>query len=380
MRIFFLALLLIIQPAYANIHFLSISDIHYGENIVTKDGTDTNKTLLTKALDQFSQLVKKVDFVLFLGDLPAHSVLYSTKSTAYLKTVFHALYQANKSDKPMFYITGNNDSPRGNYLPFSWKGESPLTFANDWQGACAHCEGLIIDGTHMQDKGYYSSYVIPGNQDIILIALNTVQFANTPFYRSEYPNQDRDALPQLHWLDEQLKTHPAKQVLIAMHIPPGKNYKGRALWREAYTKQFINILNHTLPKYEQITLLTSHTHMDDIRKIKLKDGTAIYAYATPSVSPSNHNNPSMKVFELNARLQLQDYVTYYTTSYTEWTNDHYQAKKDIFPQCQTKEPMENCLNHYNNIHLCNALNKGQFYGSKSPRVDGSVCGVTYPVN
>ena len=379
MRIALLILFLIIKPTYADIHFLSISDIHYGDKIVTKDGTDTNQTLLKEALKKFTQLTNNVDFVLTLGDHPAHSVFYSEKKQGYIKTVFHGLYQANKSHKPMFYITGNNDSLQGNALPFSWKGQSPLTLANDWQGACAHCKGLMIDGTHLQDKGYYSSYVIPGNQDIVLIALNSVQFMKTPFYMPQYPDQNKDALQQLHWLETQLTTHQAKQLLIAMHAPPGKDYKDHALWHEAYLKEFINVLNRTHQHYQQISLFISHTHMDDIRKIKLKDGTPIYAYATPSVSPSHHNNPAMKIFNLNTKLQLQDYTTYYTTSYSEWDKDHYSARKDIFPQCRSAA-LATCFNSYPNDFICKRLREGQFYGVKSPRVNSAVCGVTYPVN
>lgn len=380
MRVFLLILCLIITPTHANIQFLSISDIHYGDNIVTKDGKDTNQTLLKQALDEFSQLAKKVDFVLTLGDFPAHSIFYRKKNLGYLKTVFHGLYQANTRHKPMFYITGNNDSLQGNSLAFSWKGESPLTFAKDWQGACAYCDGLMIDGTHMHSKGYYSSYVLPGNQDIILIALNSIQFMNVPLYMRQYPHQDRDAYQQLHWLEKQFKTHHAKQLLLAMHTPPGKNYKDRDLWHKPYLKELINILNRTHGNYQQISLLISHTHMDEIRKIKLSDGTNIYAFATPSVSPSHHNNPSMKVFDLNARLEIQDYTTYYTTNYSTWSGDLYQAKKDIFLQCKVIESLGKCLNNYRNQSVCSALNKGRFYRVKSLRVDGAACKLTYPVN
>ena len=95
--------------------------------------------------------------------------------------------------KPMFYITGNNDSLAGNYQPFELEGKSPLNFAQDWTGACVHCKGLIIDGTHMHHSGYYSSYVMPHNKDIILIALNSTQWVQTPMLAARYPNQDKDA-------------------------------------------------------------------------------------------------------------------------------------------------------------------------------------------
>ena len=379
MRIFLSILLLIINPVYANIEFLAISDIHYGDNIITKDGADTDPILLNKALNEFSRLSENVNFILALGDFPEHSLLYLVKKPSYLKTVFHGLYQANKSHKPMFYITGNNDSLQGNALSFSWENKSPLTYATDWQGSCAYCEGLIIDKTHMKDGGYYSSYLTPNNKDVQLIALNSIQFMKLSFYMRQYPNQKKDALEQLHWLKKQLSTHHAKQLLIAMHTPPGLDYKGHMLWHKAYLKEFIKVLADTHKNYQQISLLTSHTHMDEIRKIQLNDGTRIYAYATPSVSPSHHNNPSMKVFNLNAELQLQDYTTYYTTNYSQWTNDQYAAKKDIFPECKNSA-LATCFNNYGNHFICKRLVKGRFYGVKSLRVNGDVCGITYPVN
>ena len=380
MRIFLylLIIVLLIQPSYANVRFLSISDIHYGSNNTPGDGHDTDKILLSTALKKFSHLAEQVDFIITLGDFPTHLLGYSSKKEEYIKTIFHDLYQADKAAKPLFYISGNNDPLQGNYQPFSWNGTSLLTFANDWQGACAHCEGLIIDGTHMFTDGYYSSYVLADNKDIILIVLNSIQFTHSPFFIPNYPHQDRDAAEQLQWLGMQLKEHHAKQLLIAMHVPPGRDYKGRSYWYEAYLQQFIHLLNLAYPQYEQITLLTSHSHMDDIRKIHLENGMSIYAYATPSISRIHHNNPAMKIFDLDADMKLQNYTTYYTTTDAQWGDDHYRALHSIFPQCHSNI-LATCLDSLSNQSVCKIVKEGLFYGAKSPRVDGSACRFTYPV-
>lgn len=380
--LYLFTLLLLIQPVQADIRFLSISDIHYGSDNTPGEGHDTDKILFSSTLSKFGQLSNQVDFIITLGDFPAHMLWSSIKKEGYIKTVFHDLYHANRAAKPMFYIPGNNDSLHGNYQPFSWNGKSPLTFAPDWQGACAHCEGLIIDGSHMLNEGYYSSYVLPGNKEVLLIVLNSIQFSRAPFYALRYPNQEKDALQQLQWLEKQLKKHHAKQLLIAMHIPPGQDNNGRSLWEESYLKQFIQLLNNAYPLNGQISLFSSHTHMDDVRKIHLENGANIYDYATPSISRIHHNNPAMKVFDLDVNMKLKNYTTYYTTTDDQWENEHYSAigaTNSVFPECHG-QPIDKCLDSLNNESVCNALNNGQFYGAKNSRVDGSVCKLTFTVN
>lgn len=384
MRFFFYLFLsfLLAPPVSADIRFLSIADIHYGSENGIGDGKNTGDVLLSSALDKFSHLAKKVDFILVLGDLPTHMLWVSPKKETYIKKVFHDLYEADRANKPMFFISGNNDSLNGNYQPFSWQGKTPLSLAPDWQGACVHCQGLIINDKHMRDKGYYSSYVLPDNKDIILIVLNGTQFSILPYIIPPYPNQEKDAQQQLHWLKMQLKNHHAKQLLIAVHEPPGDNYRGSPLWHTANLKEFIQLLNQYHGNYKQISLLTGHTHMDDIRKIHLTDGQNIYAYATPSISEIHHTNPGMKIFKLDNNVRIKDYTTYYTVKEKQWGALHYHAIKgpdSLFPQCQ-KQFLAQCLDTFDTREVCQAFKKGKFYGVKSRRVDNTVCKLTYPVN
>ncbi|MCX7117250.1 MAG: metallophosphoesterase [Legionellales bacterium] len=366
---------------HADVRFLVISDIHYGSHNTPGDGHDTDTVLLNSAMGEFTNLLEKSEFMITLGDFPTHKLGLSPTKAAYIKTVFHRLYQANHHAKPMFYITGNNDSLLGDYQPFSWRAISPLTYATDWQGACAYCEGLLIDGTHLKDKGYYSTYVLPKNKDILLIAQNSVQFTKSPHFMSDYPNQKQDAAEQLDWFKTQLNQHHAKQLLIAMHVPPGDNYKGKPFWHEAYLKQWMDIVDKASSRYGQITILTSHTHMDEIRKIHIKSGETLYAYATPSISRIHHNNPSMKQFLLDKNLKLKDYTTFYTTLDSPWGKTQYAAiapPNSIFPECHDKI-LNTCLDALSDEAVCKRLKDGLFYGSKSPRVDASVCHLTYVV-
>lgn len=363
------------------VHFLTIADIHYGAKNTPGDGHDTSPQLLTLAMKKYAQLSSQVDFIIVLGDMPTHLLGYAPIKAEYEKTVFHALYQADQSKKPLFYVPGNNDALRGNYQPFNAAGQTPLDWASDWDGACAFCEGLRLDDRAMVSDGYYSSYVIPGNQDIMLIVLNSTPFARIPFFVPSYPHQQEAADRELHWLKEQLSTHKARQLLIAMHIPPGNNAQGSPLWHKAYQDTFIHLLQEYRSRYGQISLLTSHTHMDEIRKITLPQAT-IYAYSTPSISRDHHNFPGMKRFSLNDQAAIVDFTTYYTRSSTHWDNDHYdalQGKDAIFPHC-VSDSLAACLDSLSQDAVCKRLDVGHFYGVKHDAVPAQGCAVIYQVN
>lgn len=365
--------------ALAGPQFLTISDIHYGADNPVEDGADTGPDFLQLALNEMGTLSNKVDFILNLGDLPTHMNFFTSKKGEYEGALFHELYEADWSAKPMFYISGNNDSLGGNYQPFTVKGESPLTYAKDWDGACVNCKGLLIDSTYMRQKGYYSSYVMPNNKEVMLIALNTAPFTKVPIFASSYPHQEEDAELELSWLELQLKNHSAKQLLIAMHVPPGINYKGKPMWNKKSLDRFIALLGRYSQTYGEITLLSGHTHMDELRKLPLANGRAIYDYSTPAVSRIHHNNPGMKIISLNDKMAVSNYTTYYTSELTTWKNQHYQAiggADAVFPNCHG-DNLAACLNGLTKQQVCNDLEGGLFYGVKSDRVAQDVCHLTY---
>lgn len=377
---FFLLIVLFHQPMYANIRFLSISDIHYGENSQSRDGEDTGPILLQSALKEFHTLSHQVDFVMILGDLPIHHLVTNKTKIAYLTKIFHELYVANDEHKPMFFVAGNNDSLEANYGAFLWQGQSPLTYAKNWQGACANCDGLMIDKKYMASHGVYATYVMPHQKDIILVVLNGNQFSKRhPLFQTKAREQQAKMI--LQWLDNLLKTHRAKQLLLATHIPPGVDYRQRLLWESAYMKQFVHILDSNQKNYQQITLLTSHTHMDDLRRIKFNNHT-YYAFATPGISRIHNNNPAMKIFELNKQFLLGNYTTYYTTNPAIWEHLKYSAKEGknpVFRQCH-QDNLSDCLDKLSDKDVCDTLHKGDFYGAKAHTVDGSTCTYTYPIN
>lgn len=374
--------LLFTQTVCSSTQFLSISDIHYGSKNTPGDGHDTDPQLLQLAMSKFTQLASGVDFIINLGDIPTHGSYPSDEKEVYEKIVFQSLYQANTLAKPMFYITGNNDSLLGNYQPFAQNGHSPLSLAEDWNGACIHCEHLIINDQHMFEGGYYSSHVIPDNNEVMLIALNTTQFMDLSSRHPQYPNQKEDALTQLKWLEEQLANNQSKQLLIAMHEPPGRDHLGKPYWEPQYLEQFLKAVKSNQSHYQQITLLTAHSHMDEIRKISVDNTHNIYAFSTPSISRIHNNNTSMKVFELGDDLLLKNFVTYYTKTNDNWLDDHYYAIKktdSIFPQCNNLN-LAACLDTLDKEKVCEHLTVGLFYGVKSSLVDNSACNNSYQIN
>ena len=378
--------LFLLPTTYATTQFLTISDIHYGDKNISADGQDSGPELFKNALNKMKQLSSTVDFILFLGDIPTHSLFLDPQKESFEKDVFHGLYESDNTSKPIFYITGNNDSLAGNYQAFESNGISPLTYATDWQGACAHCNDLIIDNSHMYHDGYYSSYVMPNNKEVILIALNATQWTKIPWFRrafyATYPNKEKEALEQLDWMDKQLKAHQAKQLIIAMHEPPGISYIGESIWYDQYVQEFIKIIAKYTHQYGQITLLSSHTHMDEFRKISLGNGINIYDYSTPSVGRNHHNYPGMKIFSMNKEYKVANFTTYYTSHLHKWNDQHYHAlgtADAIFPFCVNKTLAE-CLDQLSVDEVCNNLDNGSFYGVKNPKVIDTSCRITYPVN
>lgn len=368
--------------AFADTRFLTISDIHYGSKCSSKEGADTGKDLFAISMAKFRDLSKDVDFLINLGDLPAHLGGPNPARQVYEKTVFKGLAQANVYKKPFFYVSGNNDSLGGNYQPFEVDGKSPLDYAPGWQGACMYCKGLLIDDKYMRSKGYYLTYVRPGNKNILLLVLNGTQWLRYGFFSlTQYPNQHHDAEAQLHWMAKQLRKHRAKQLLIALHEPPGNSYIGTPFWNPEYLSQFEGILAKYQSHFQQITLLTSHTHMDEIRKMPLPNGQSIYAFSVPSVSRVHYNNASMKIFTLDNQLRLKDFTTYYTTSNKLWGSNNYKAlggTTPVFPHC-TQKTLSQCLDSITDKQVCDYIEASLMYGVKSAEVNNKACGLTYTI-
>jgi len=337
---------------------------------------DSGPDLFEAALEKYAELATSSQFILVLGDLPTHGANNVVLKSGYEQIVFQGLAHPNGKavEKPIFYIPGNNDSLAGNYQPFSSALGSPLDNAVGWSGSCIHCEGQIIDDSMMKKRGYYAAYPLADNKDLALIALNTVQFDANGLY----PNSE-DAIEQLEWLDNLLIGLKAKQLIIAMHEPPGLQYLGQSMWVEKYTKQFLDLIAKHQVQFGEINLITSHTHTDELRRFKLKNNNYLYAYSAPSIGTNHYNNPGLKSFLLNEQLQLVDYTTHYSQfeqwSRKQWGNANYSAinGSEVIFDCKTTSSLASCLNSVSNEAICQAYEKGNYLSLKSPGLNSHYC-------
>ncbi|HTF04021.1 MAG TPA: metallophosphoesterase [Bacteroidia bacterium] len=331
--------------------FLFLSDIHLNTfDTVTEYGEDTGlqlwKNFLAKTDSVLASPVSP-DFIVYTGDLPAH---YSCESGCYLPPDQRATHNANikaildglrsladKYNKPLFYLPGNNDGLAGDYYsfadekqqtPFSLvaEDENPFPALNILPGDTAPC---MIANPH-PTMGYYSASPVKG---LRLIALNTVIFSEN-FVAVDSTTPDSDRTEEMMWLAQQLKeaSNKGEKVYIAMHIPPGLDaYSGKSMWVDSsFTNGTLlyNFLAMTNQYQETIAgILYGHTHMDEVRRLYDPTGTKIteVAISCPGVTPQHSNNPGFKIVEYNAEsMELLDFTTLYTTPQSEyWGNASY---------------------------------------------------------
>jgi len=327
-----------------NPSFLLISDIHLDtETPDTKPwqdpGMDLWKAFQQKAAEVAKQ--KDVQFILYLGDLSAH---YTCLGDCYLApgerskhnedisvalTGLHNI--AARANKPIFYLPGNNDAISGNYYSFGDEnGQTPISLAQATPfffpaivPSNADTPPCIVSNPH-PTAGYYSAWPVWG---VRLIALNTVIYSPN-FQARNGSSQIFLGDEQMTWLAGQLKEATAKKekVYLAMHIPPGLDYKKNPMWThiQPWERQLLALCT----KYQSTIagVLFSHTHMDEIRR--LYDTTGKYvaevAIAAPGVSPNHKTNPAIKTVTYDAKSkELLNFTTYYTKSYTTWGTDSY---------------------------------------------------------
>ncbi len=333
----FLPFISFASPLKPDNNFLILSDIHLDKQsthqmeISPTRGIQDNDLdwatfqLLLAATHRSIQagIITKPQFIIVLGDLVGHMRSTSTSAEESETLVFNAV-KNTFPDTPLFYVFGNNDSLTVNYGPFSDSAspnvsKSPYDVAineGHWKNGflstgvqCGNQKNIFpCLMTQNTVNGYYSAYLKP---QLRLITLNSVLFSPRRTQVSE-----KDAMSQLDWLEQQLKTAETNKesVLIAMHIPPGNNvFDHSAFWLPAEQDAFLKLLN----SYQNIILgiLSSHTHAEELKIIK--DGsnkTISGVYFTAALSTSHGNAPSEKTFYIEkkeGKWLLSNYETFY---------------------------------------------------------------------
>jgi alkaline phosphatase D len=217
---------------------------------------------------------------------------------------------------PIISIFGNNDSFEKDYGKFIFKGMSTYNMANQ----SGFKNGFLSSGTRCDNimpypfpcifsqNHVYGFFSVKIQTNLLLIGLNTVMFS--PYHNAK-PHEIK---VQMEYLKTHLELARASgiSVLIAMHIPVGKNvYDGTTFWKKSYQDTFLKLIRTYLNQIKG--LLVSHTHMEEFKIIKVPSGQDIGEFFTAGLSTSHGNSPSVKVFQLKNHeedWEIQNYITY----------------------------------------------------------------------
>jgi sphingomyelin phosphodiesterase acid-like 3 len=413
--------------------FLIISDIHLNDEgdqspAITKN-SDTGKDLWDSARTKINSVlsggagVARPKFIVYLGDLPWHAK-DSTQVPDVMKNAGKVLSDlrilAEQNHVPLIFVPGNNDSGEGDYGPFSNK-----LFDEDPAGAKYWpVIGSFPIDTSAWSLGCYSVSPLKKPGSLLVLVLNTNIF--TPRYgRMTGKNrQTADANRELKWLGRQLRTAAAqhRKILIAMHVPPGKDGylpadsnretctgKFKDLWDPSIRVQSIhkptdggttNAQNGQTPgngdeqtataqnvfldlvgayRHSIVGILGSHTHFDGIRLLmdRKKDSTGSETISSllisaPGIAPGHGNNPGFKIVRYDpSNFQWNDFITFYNDFYPSRTVKtwgdlsfgfknvfHVTTKGSMLDQLR-QMPVDNLRNYVNSIYT---LYNGDGYG------------------
>ena len=333
--------------------FLVISDTHLhsewtqAEVVRRGNEADTGYDLWDSSLAKFTEIISgksshpKPDYVVLLGDLPWHA--YPTDITKLASArkntgiVLSSLRKAaQKANVPLIYAPGNNDSWSGDYRAFTApNGDTPFNLdsqgVKDWpvinSGTCDvnGTQACIADNSRA-DLGCYAVYPLGEKGGVRLIILNSVMFkyahhnSDHLHYYGKPGEQAKDIKDQMDWLVKQFtEGNTTDAIMIGMHIPPGKDGHGShaPIWDTPITYNnktikdaFLDIVGQH--KDRIVGVLTSHTHLDGLRKMMYKDRNDSLQFSDlivsiPAITPRNGNNPAFKQF------------TYDSTNH-EWMN------------------------------------------------------------
>lgn len=384
------------RPQSTNDKFMTISDIHLNEMVTdaASFGCDTTEPLYQYAMAKFDSLISEQQprFILYLGDLPVHGY-QSGRNCAGPSSGIHGdigsvlaglREQAIKHNVPLLYLFGNNDGYAGDYTSFTDnESGTPITpydldstSSGQWpviNGNSGNNSDLIINKN--TELGYYSAYPLGksySGKNLRVLMLNSVIFccgtSNSHNY-TPYDNisQTEAANTQMNWISDQLADAKLKQeaVLFGMHVPPGQNvYDNSNFWNQSVmyldkkAHQRTPVLNAFIGLVQQysptvVGLMTSHTHMDELKAFFDSAGKKVIelAVSTPGVTVNHGNNPGMKVYEYDSNYELLDFTTFYAQPYQQpdgeytwhtWGTNSYTFSEQL--GCNDGETMVDCMN------------------------------------
>ncbi len=337
--------------------FLALSDVHLlpADTPCPSQHCETSPRFWSVTQTHVQTLVSgdAPDFIIYLGDMPTHSIEPATTRDRIFASVLDGLAAiANDADIPVLYLPGNNDTLGANsemggmndYCPFTEDGKSVFNAVSDHSGwPVLNGAADIIDDSHIAD-GYYAARLPVGDGWIRVLALNTNIY--TTHYTSCNDSAAAAGSVQLDWLISKLDdaVTASEPVLLAMHVPPGfDGHRSRGqtrpgtmwdadmLYQGTHTQYqdrwMQDVLLDVVHRYEpRITgLVAGHTHLNGIRRLHACDASATATellVSVPGISTDHGNAPAFRRFTLTATMELVGATTHVATwngTQPDWT-------------------------------------------------------------
>ncbi|EGC30266.1 hypothetical protein DICPUDRAFT_158024 [Dictyostelium purpureum] len=250
----------------------------------------------------------EIDMVFWTGDNPPHDIWEQTfdgqlNSSLLVTNLVKKYFGSSK----IFPAIGNHESLPVNSFPLppgsSWLFNALASDWSDWINTDEQVKTL-------QWGGYYT---LPVQNGIRVVSLNMNWCNNGNLWMVE--NGTTDAAGMLQWVIETLQASEdiGEKVYLVGHIPPGI-----ADCVDIWSEQFFQIVN----RYED-TIIASfygHTHRDEFEIYYTQDENnpnqtrpSSVVYVTPSVTTYQHQNPSFRIYTVDAQTgYVMESSTYHT--------------------------------------------------------------------
>lgn len=301
-------------------------------------GEDTNDALLTASMREVGGRGAGALFVTVSGDLLVHGFecryrkvmkgeegyrSFAAKAARYVITRIKDEFP----HVPIYVALGNNDSACGDYrIDLRDEFLSAVSSAvlegigaNVARRRSGKRDVLGIAGD-FEARGSYRA-TLPGVAKTRLLVVNDVYLARA-YSTCSGEKIGEGAASTLKWLEQQLgeARREHERVWIMGHIPPGVDvYHTVAHLRDVCgsdkPEMFLgsDALGTLIARYEDVVTLGifGHTHMDEVRVLKGKEGSGVPLKLVPSVSPVDGNHPSFTIGEVDTGTgTLRDYAVF----------------------------------------------------------------------
>ena len=284
-------------------YFLCCRDFMTGTNPAGAYGAygcDLTYSTANLVLDHLKTL-QDIDFVVYGGDNPPHDLWMETEqSQMNVESIVINMFKQHFPNTPIYPVLGNHESyPESEYLQSLYVNLTE-SLARIWRSWAPFPDAALKT---IGLGGYYTLMLKP---KLRLISYNSDYGYVYNFYA--LLNHKNPAYAQhTQWLQDTLATarRNGEKVLLVAHVPPGiisSTFE--------YGEWFVNV---TLP-YSDIIVgqLFGHTHQDHFKVVQQGGKTLGSVLITPSVTTFSHQNPSFRVYSMDASTyELLDYDQYF---------------------------------------------------------------------